>query len=141
MVDSDSNNRGARLRTPSVSTASSGSVSIQAPLASKCVKCKLTTRNKAALKCTLCAAEYHPTCSTGWEDAIPAELKTFKRPGVNWYGVSCFAYLNTFVSLPSVQDNIADFKSQIQDMNNLMCETVSKMKTSYSDALTSAGVP
>jgi hypothetical protein len=68
------------------------------------------------------------------------ELKTFKRPGVNWYGVSCFANLNTFVSLPSVQDNIADIKSQIQDMNNLMCETVSKMKTSYSDTLTSAGV-
>lgn len=49
----------------------------------------------------------------------------------------CYPTLNLYVSLPMVQENIANIKQKVTDMTTMMCDTVRVCKSSGFEALAS----
>ena len=132
---SEPNTRSTR-RLSSSNTSSGGNLSSNAAVLLKCAACKNSTKNKATLKCTLCATAYHALCVPDWADVSTTELKTIlNRSGLNWYCSCCHPTLNNYVSIPKVQEDIADINTHMKNISELICETAKICKSSHSESL------
>ena len=135
---SELNTRSTR-RLSSSNTSSGGNLSSNAAVLLKCAACKNSTKNKATLKCTLCATAYHALCVPDWADVSTTELKTIlNRSGLFWYCSCCHPTLNSYVSIPKVQEDIADINTHMKNISELMCKTAKICKSSHSDSLPSS---
>lgn len=133
MASSDATNSN---RTRADSNSSQSGPPPTGPIKGKCVACRKTTKSKVFLTCTICDGEFHTLCLPDWTDIKQnSDIEFLNRPGLNWYCASCHPTLNEYVRGPLIEKSLNMLTSEIQDMKDMMHESVNSNKASFADAI------
>lgn len=94
----------------------------------KCPKCNNRNTNPKSIACSACYTRYHYSCLAF--DA--AEIPTLGKPGVRWYCEGCVVKLADYHHLPTLSQDVADIKVNIENIEKKLDQTPT---TSYAEIL------